>query len=88
MTGLGLGPAAMREFLKQIVFKNSAVCAVIADPEKNNVRSLRAFEKAGFKAGRTIQLVGEDCQRQIVRMDRPQAAAMCVDWVAVNQRTD
>ncbi|HLK22221.1 MAG TPA: GNAT family N-acetyltransferase [Bryobacteraceae bacterium] len=74
MTGLGLGPAAIREFLGQLVFANSAIRAVITDPQKSNVRSLRAFEKAGFKFAKTVQLFGEGCERQIVRLDRPSAA--------------
>jgi hypothetical protein len=48
MTGLGLGPVAIYEFLRQIVFADPSVSAVITDPEEGDLRSLRAFEKAGF----------------------------------------
>ena len=48
MTGLGLGPVAICEFLAQIVFADPCVTAVVTDPEESNVRSLRAFTKAGF----------------------------------------
>lgn len=71
MTGLGVGPAAIREFLRRIVFANPGVTAVVTDPEERNFRSLRAFEKAGFQVVNRIQLAGEDCRRQVVRMDRP-----------------
>jgi aminoglycoside 6'-N-acetyltransferase len=71
MTGLGLGPAAIREFLSQIVFQYPGVAAVIADPEEGNLRSLRAFQKAGFTATRTVQLAGESLKRRVVRLDRP-----------------
>jgi aminoglycoside 6'-N-acetyltransferase len=72
MTGLGLGSVAISEFLKQIAFADPGVGAVIADPEEANLRSLRAFEKAGFKVTNTVQLAGESFKRRIVRLDRPQ----------------
>ena len=71
MTGLGLGPTAIREFVGQVVFSNPETRAVVSDPEESNLRSLRAFEKAGFKLIRTIQVNGERCRRQVVRLDRP-----------------
>ena len=71
MTGLGLGPAAIHEFLRQIVFAHPSVSAVIADPEEANHRSLRAFEKAGFTVTNTVQLAGENFRRRVVRMNRP-----------------
>ena len=73
MTGLGLGPAAIGEFLRQIVFANPGVSAVIADPEEGNFRSLRAFEKAGFTVTNTVQPAGENCRRRVVRILRPLA---------------
>lgn len=71
VTGMGLGPVAISEFLKQIVFADPTVRAVIADPEEANLRSLRAFEKAGFILTNTVQLAGENFKRRVVRMDRP-----------------
>jgi aminoglycoside 6'-N-acetyltransferase len=68
MTGLGLGPVAIREFLDQIVFRNASI--VIADPEEANVRSLRAFQKAGFTGMNTVQLLGESFRRRVVRIGR------------------
>ncbi len=66
MTGLGLGPVTIREFLRQFVITNPAVRAVITDPEESNLRSLRAFNKAGFKAVKAVQLVGERSKRQVM----------------------
>jgi GNAT superfamily N-acetyltransferase len=74
MTGVGLGPTAIREFVRQVVFSNPEVRAVVCDPEESNLRSLRAFEKAGFKMVRTVQLTGERCRRQVVRLDRADIA--------------
>ena len=76
MTGLGLGPVIIREFLKQFVFRNPAVCAVITDPEESNFRSLRAFKKAGFSVVKTVHLVGEDKRRQVVRLERPRSISV------------
>ena len=73
MTGLGLGPVAICEFLRQIVFRDPSVSAVITDPEEGNLRSLRAFQKAGFTVTNTVQLAGENFKRRVVRMDRPEA---------------
>jgi hypothetical protein len=70
MTGLGLGAVAIRGFLDQIVFRDASVSAVIADPEEANLRSLRAFQKAGFTVMNTVQLVGESFKRLVVRIGR------------------
>jgi aminoglycoside 6'-N-acetyltransferase len=70
MTGLGLGPVAICEFLRQIVFADPSVSAVITNPEVANLRSLRAFKKAGFTVTNIVQLAGEDFKRRVVRMDR------------------
>jgi len=70
MIGLGLGPLAIREFVTQIVFADPGVTAVVTDPEEGNVRSLRAFRKAGFMPAQQVQLVGENFKRQVVRLDR------------------
>ena len=69
--GIGLGPIAIRTFLSEVVFSNPSVCAVVADPAEANVRSVRAFEKAGFTVTNTIQLVEEGFRRKIVRVPRP-----------------
>jgi aminoglycoside 6'-N-acetyltransferase len=71
MTGLGLGPVVIREFLNQFVFANSSVCAVVADPAESNLRSLHAFRKAGFNVVSTVQLASEGFSRQVVRLLRP-----------------
>jgi len=74
MTGFGLGPTAIRQFVRQVVFSASDVDSVVSDPQENNVRSLRAFEKAGFRVVRTVQLTGEEFRRRVVRLDRPHVA--------------
>jgi RimJ/RimL family protein N-acetyltransferase len=76
MTGLGLGPVIIRQFLDQFVFTNSNICAVVADPEESNIRSLHTFRKAGFNLANTVQLAGEGCRRQVVRLVRPEAGTV------------
>jgi RimJ/RimL family protein N-acetyltransferase len=71
MTGMGLGPSVIGRFLKEVIFVDSTITAVITDPEKNNARSLRAFEKAGFTAVKTVKLPEEGCQRSIMRLNSP-----------------
>jgi len=68
--GLGLGPVAICKFLKEVIFAGSRISTVIADPAENNLRSIRAFEKAGFTITNTVQLTGENFKRRVVRLYR------------------
>lgn len=68
--GRGIGSAVITEFVRQIIFTASSANAVITDPEQQNSRSLRAFEKAGFTTTGTAQLKGEDFKRSIVCLKR------------------
>ena len=70
MTGRGLGPRVIRQFLDQFVFADCAITAVVSDPGVNNVRSVRAFEKAGFNISHQVKLRGEEFQRYVVRLER------------------
>ena len=72
MTGKGIGTVAICEFVRQIVFANPSVGAVITDLEEGNHRSLGAFKKAGFTVTNVVQLAGENVKRRVVRMPRPQ----------------
>jgi aminoglycoside 6'-N-acetyltransferase len=47
--GRGLGPEILRAFVSEIVFAREGTQAVVAGVEPENVRSLRAFEKVGFR---------------------------------------
>jgi aminoglycoside 6'-N-acetyltransferase len=70
MTGLGLGPAAIREFGANHIFIHDDVSAIVADPSASNTRSVSAFRKAGFNVGETVQLVDEAFGRHVVRLGR------------------
>ena len=66
VVGKGLGSQVLKDFVEKIIFEESMATSVVTDPEKQNSRSLRAFEKAGFIALRTVQLQGEKFQRVVV----------------------
>ena len=49
LTGKGLGPEVLRQFVNDVVFAEPATIVCIADPDLRNTASIRAFEKAGFR---------------------------------------
>lgn len=49
LLGQGLGPAIVRAFAARL-FAESEVQSIITDPDPENLRSVRCFEKAGFVA--------------------------------------
>ena len=55
LTGRGLGAEILRLYAARL-FESPEVTQMIAGVELTNERSLRAFEKAGFVAGRTLQV--------------------------------
>jgi len=48
LLGRGLGTEVIRTFVAEFVFTHDGTRACVADPDAENVASLRAFEKAGF----------------------------------------
>jgi aminoglycoside 6'-N-acetyltransferase len=71
ITGKGLGPIIIYKFLDRMIFTDPAVTAVVTDPAERNIRSLRAFEKAGFTVIKTVTLEGEDFPRHVIRLECP-----------------
>jgi aminoglycoside 6'-N-acetyltransferase len=69
--GIGLGPIAIREFILTVVSIEPGIAAVVTDPEEQNARSCRAFEKAGFIPTRTVQLRGENVRRRVMHLSLP-----------------
>jgi RimJ/RimL family protein N-acetyltransferase len=49
LTGRGIGTEMLRRFVDEIVFADPATTACVADPDLQNLASMRAFEKAGFR---------------------------------------
>lgn len=66
----GLGKIILSKFLNEYVFElNKASCCVIG-PEPNNKVAIRAYEKAGFKYLKTIQVTDEDEPEYLMRLNK------------------
>jgi RimJ/RimL family protein N-acetyltransferase len=70
LTGHGIGSEMLRRFLCQVVFANPATRACVADPEAENVASVRAFEKAGFHVVKELVDPSDGKLHALVRLDR------------------
>ena len=57
--GKGLGALMLTKFLKEIVFVEKGITKCIIDPEPDNKRAIRVYEKIGFKYVKTVQIPGE-----------------------------
>ena len=55
-TGKGLGSIIIKKFLKEIVFAEEGITACLIDPEPENKRAIRSYEKAGFKYIKTLDV--------------------------------
>ena len=70
LVGRGLGSEALRQFVDEVVFTNASVHACIADPDVDNIASLRAFEKAGFTRVREFVDPSDERPHALVRRER------------------
>jgi len=71
LTGRGFGSEALRRFVADIVFSDPEIHACVADPDAENVASLRAFEKAGFRVVRRfVDPSDNDKLHALLRLDR------------------
>jgi aminoglycoside 6'-N-acetyltransferase len=68
LTGRGLGPRALAEFVEKIVFARPGTHACVAAVDEANRRSWRAFEKAGFRHVRDVEEEGRP--HRLMRVDR------------------
>jgi len=69
--GRGLGSEALDRFVRDVVFSDPGIHACIADPDAENLASLRAFEKAGFRVIRGFaDPEDHDRLHLLVRLDR------------------
>jgi aminoglycoside 6'-N-acetyltransferase len=66
--GRGLGPEVLRTFISELVFANETTHTVVAGVEPGNTRSLRAFEKAGFRVGFDYEEEGRP--HRLLRLER------------------
>jgi RimJ/RimL family protein N-acetyltransferase len=70
LTGRGIGSEMLRRFVAEIVFAAPTTRCCIADPEAENVASIRAFEKAGFHVVKEFLDPRDGKRHAIVRLDR------------------
>ncbi len=58
--GRGLGSAAARRFVDDVVFARAGVDTCIAGPSEGNAAAIRAFEKAGFARWKVVKAEGAE----------------------------
>lgn len=66
--GRGIGTAMVRRFC-ELLFADPAVTRLQVDPAPANVRAIRCYEKAGFRAAREV--VTPDGPALLMRLERP-----------------
>jgi len=69
-TGRGLGTEMIGRFEEEIVFARPETIACTADPDLDNTASVRAFEKAGFRAVRELVDPEDGQLHLLVRRER------------------
>jgi|GEM_PF-282138 len=72
--GHGLGPLVIDRFVREVVFAMTTAVAVVSDPSSTNPRSVRAFEKAGFRRLRTVVPTEPGCGDLLLRRDHAPGA--------------
>jgi RimJ/RimL family protein N-acetyltransferase len=70
LTGQGIGSEMLRRYVSEIVFAHPATRYCIADPEAENIASVRAFEKAGFHVVKEFFDPRDGKMHALVRLDR------------------
>lgn len=73
--GRGLEPAAIRAFMRQVVFGSFGARSCVIGPEEGNLAAIRAYEKAGFRFWKRADVPGEPAPEYLMRMtpEDPQA---------------
>lgn len=71
LLGRGLGSRAIDLLVTDVLERHPGIAGFVSDPEARNLRSVRAFQKAGFHVAATVQLPGEASARSVMRRLRP-----------------
>jgi len=66
----GIGPEAIRKFLREIVFASDETTCCVVGPEPLNVSAIKAYRKAGFEYFRTIK-VPEEASPEVIHIIYP-----------------
>lgn len=72
--GRGIGSSALGKFVVDVVFQLEGVTRVVAGPAETNARSIRVFEKAGFRQVRLASVVGEHAPEAVMVRERDPSA--------------
>ncbi len=67
----GIGTAVIRSFIREYVFTRPGIETCIIDPEPENLRAIRSYEKVGFRYVRTFHSNEDDVDVYLMRMDSP-----------------
>lgn len=70
LIGKGLGPAAIRAFLRDVVFARYDVAECVIGPSVRNLSAIRAYEKAGFVFLRDVVVPDEPDPEHLMRIRR------------------
>jgi aminoglycoside 6'-N-acetyltransferase len=66
----GVGTLAIRQFIDEVVFAIPGVETCTIDPEPENTRAIRAYEKSGFRHTRTYHSAETGYDVYLMRMER------------------
>ncbi len=74
-----LGLHLIRRFLSEQVFSDPTIAVCVIGPEPKNIAAIRAYEKAGFRFFKTIQVPGEPEPEYLMRLSRGEFEGAGVD---------
>ena len=66
----GVGTLVVRQFVDEIVFTMPGIETCIIDPEPENTRAIRAYEKAGFRHVRYYHSAEDNAEVYLMRRER------------------
>ena len=68
--GRGLGTTAIAAYVETVVFSTPGIVRCVGAPDVRNTRSIRAFEKAGFRFVRDAPVTGEAAPEHVMVRER------------------
>ena len=74
LTHQGLGCAALRRFLAEVVFSDAVVATCVLGPDPENAAAIRCSEKAGFRFWKQVTVPGEPAPESLMRLSRSEFA--------------
>jgi aminoglycoside 6'-N-acetyltransferase len=82
LVGRGLGPEILRAFVSRVGWPTyPGVRRYMAGPSLENLRSRRAFEKAGFSFARTAEVPDESEPEAVMVLERPSVPEAPTEFV-------